>query len=139
MNLSQYGYEIPSTGDFSKGTNGWMAQLAFNWARIDQHTHNGVDSALLNIGSFATVSVVAPAASWVANTGGSGLPSSGYVQLVTTPAIVGEINNYIVKFLVNTSGSRQYEPLQVFYARVTGTTFNLYCNDNTIDILCVFR
>lgn len=139
MDTTTYGYLNPSSGDLSKGVNGWMAQINFDISRLDGHTHNGVDSALLNIGALSSLTVVAPAASWVVSTGGAGLPASGYMQTVTVPAAISEINNFTVKFLQNSGGAKQYQPLQLFYARLTATTFNLYCNDNTIDVLCVFR
>jgi hypothetical protein len=139
MVTTTYGYLNPSSGDLSKGTNGWMAAINFDFSRWDGHSHNGVDSALLNIGAIAAQTVVAPSGSWTVNSGGTGLPSSGYVQTVTVPAAIGEINNFSVKFIINTSGSTQYQPLDLFYARLTGTTFNLYSNSNSIDVLCVFR
>lgn len=139
MVTTTYGYLNPSSGDLSKGTNGWMAQYNFNVLRQDGHSHNGIDSVLLTFSSITPATVVAPAGSWVNSTGGSGLPASGYMQAVTVPAAISEINNFNVKFLVNSNGSRQYQELELFYARITGTTFNLYCNDNSIDVLCVFR
>jgi hypothetical protein len=139
MQTTAYGYLNPDQGDLSKGTNGWMAAVNFDIDRLNGHTHNGVDSPLLNFGSIAAQTVVAPLASWIASTGGTGLPASGYMQTVTVPAAISEINNFNVKFLINTAGATQYQPLNLFYARLTGTTFNLYSNSNTIDVLCVFR
>jgi hypothetical protein len=139
MLTTTYGYLNPSAGDLSKGTNGWMAQVNFDITRLDGHSHNGVDSALLSINSYAAATVTAPSGSWGVNPGGSGLPSTGYVQTVTTPASISEINNFSVKFLISTAGSRQYQPLELFYARITGTSFKLYSSDNSIDVLCVFR
>lgn len=139
MLTTSYGYLNPSQGDLSKGLNGWMAAINFDIDRFNGHSHNGVDSPLLTFGSIAAQTVVAPAASWTVNPGGSGLPSSGYVQTVTVPAAISEINNFNVKFLINTAGVTQYQPLNLFYARLTGSTFALYSNSNTIDVLCVFR
>lgn len=139
MTPTTYGYENPDTGDLSKGSTGWMAQINFDIARLDAHSHNGIDSVLLNISSFATQTVNAPAGSWVANSGGSGLPSSGYKQTVTAPVVIGEVNNYIIKFLVNTAGATQYQELDLFYTRASATTITIYCSDNSIAVLCVFR
>lgn len=139
MQTTTYGYLNPNQGDLSKGLNGWMAAVNFDIARFDSHSHNGVDSPLLTFGSIAAQTVVAPSGSWTASTGGTGLPASGYMQTVTVPASIAEINNFNVKFLINTAGVTQYQPLNLFYARLTGTTFNLYSNSNTIDVLCVFR
>jgi hypothetical protein len=139
MQTTVYGYLNPSNGDLSKGANGWMAQINFDILRIDQHSHNGIDSALLSSSSFVSTSVTAPASSWITSTGGTNLPASGYQQDVTVPAGVSEINNFMIKFLVSTAGTRVNQPLQLFYSRLTATTFRLYCNDNTLDVLCVFR
>lgn len=139
MNVTTYGYENPSTGDLSKGINGWMAAYNFNVLRFDGHSHNGLDSVLLNFGVIASQTVIAPSGSWVSSTGGTGRPASGYMQAITVPAAVTDINNVNVKFLINTSGVTQYQPLNLFYARLTATTFQLYSNSNSIDVLCVFR
>lgn len=139
MNVTTYGYQNPSTADFSKGANGWMLAYNFNISRLDGHSHNGIDSVLLNFTSVAAQTVTAPSGSWITNVGGSGLPASGYVQTVTVPPAVAEMNNYSLKFLISTAGATQYQPLNLFYARITGTTFKLYSNSNTIDVLCVFR
>jgi hypothetical protein len=139
MQTTPYGYLNPDNGDLSKGTNGWMAAWNFNVLRWDGHSHNGIDSALLNISSISSQTATAPSGSWVASLGGTGRPAGGYQQTVTCPAAITEINNYMVKFLISTAGSTQYQPVQLFYARETATTFTVYSNDNAIDLLCVFR
>lgn len=139
MQTTVYGYEIPDTGDLSKGANGWMSAQDFNWARISAHTHDGIDSALLSTLTFTSGTVTAPAASWAVNPGGSGIPAGGYVQSVTVPAPVGELNDFMIKFYISTAGVTQYQQVYLDYKRTSGTTFNLYCNDNTVDIVCVFR
>lgn len=140
MLTTTYGYLNPSDGDPSKGTlNGWMYAMNFNIERFDGHTHNGVDSPLLQIPNFAPYTVTAAAGSWLVNPGGSGLPLTGYYQAVNLPTGLGELNNFTPKFLINTAGPRQFQPLQLFYTRVSATVFNLYCNDNSIDVLCVWR
>lgn len=139
MQTTTYGYLNPQSADLSKGANGWMAAYNFNVLRADGHSHNGVDSVLLSISSLSALTVTAASGSWTNNSGGSGLPISGYVQSVTVPAGVGEINNYLVKFLISTSGSTQYQQVYLFYNRTSGTTFDLYSNNNAIDVLCVFR
>jgi hypothetical protein len=57
-----YGYLNPVTSDLSKGSNGWMASYNFNVSRFDSHSHNGIDSPLLNFGAIAASTVIAPAA-----------------------------------------------------------------------------
>lgn len=143
MNITTYGYENPSSGDLSKGTNGWMAQVNFDISRLDGHTHNGIDSALLSINSIAPLTLAVASGSWASNSGtpgsgGSGTPAGGFFQLLTVPAGILEINNYIIKFYVS-SGNLTSEPVYLLYKRVTATTFNLYSNDSTLNLVCVFR
>ena len=141
MTTTPYGYLNPIPGDLSKGSFGWMASWNFNVTRFDAHSHNGVDSPVLASANIGTSSVVASAASWTANTGSNvqGIPAKGYSQLVTVPSTIFEMNLLSLTFLIATSGTRQYQPLALFYSRQTATTFTLYCNDNTVDVLCVFR
>lgn len=134
-----YGYRIPDTNDLSKGASGWMTSLAFNWARVSAHTHNGTDSPLLTINAFSPYTVEALSGDWAANPGGSGIPAGAYRQLVTAPAGITEVNDYLVKFIISTVGATRYQQVYLDWQRQSGTTFYLYCNDNTIDILCVFR
>ncbi len=139
MTPTTYGYKIPDMGDLSKPANGWMAANDFNWARISDHTHDGIDSPLLSSLVFASATVAAPLASWVANAGGAGIPAGGYKQTVTVPTGVTEINDFMVKFLISTAGVTQYEQVYLDYIRLSGTTFTIFSNDNTVSILCVFR
>lgn len=139
MDTTSYGYENPVSGDPSKGANGWMRAINFDIDRLNAHSHNGVDSVLLTSAAIVPATVTAASGSWIINPGGTDLPQSGYVQTVTVPASIGEINNFHLSFLISTAGTRQYQPLSLFYVRQTATTFKLYCNDNTISVLCVFR
>lgn len=139
MTPTAYGYLVPDDGDLSKGASGWMAAEEFNWTRISAHTHNGTDSALLSSLTFASSTVVAAAGSWAANTDGSGSPAGGYKQTVTVPAGITELNSYNPKFYFSSAGNKQYQQVFLDYKRSTGTTFVLYCNDNTVDVTCVFR
>ncbi len=140
MDTTTYGYLNPTIGDKSKGSlNGWMYAMNFNIDRFDGHTHNGVDSPLLSIPNFSPYTVIAEAADWVVNSGGTGLPSTGFHQEVNLPTGLGELNNFTPKFLINTAGPRQFQPLQLFYTRISATVFDLYCNDDSIDVLCVWR
>jgi hypothetical protein len=139
MTPTAYGYKIPDYGDLSKGSTGWMEAQDFNWERISAHTHDGVDSPLLTVAAFASFTVTAPAASWVANPGGAGLPVGGYKQTVLMPSAITEVNDYMVKFLISTVGVLQYQQVFLDYTRNSGTSIDIYSNDNTISILCVFR
>src|SRR5258708_1404035 len=109
-----------------------MAQTAFDITRLDAHNHDGVNSAFLSAGNFVASSIVALHASWAVS-------GALYKQTLTTPVAVTEINNSSVSFLINNAGPTQYQKLYLQYQRKTATTFDLYINDNTIDVLCLFK
>lgn len=135
MQTLSYGYQVPDNGDLAVNPSGtgWYAQLVYSVTRLNNHSHNGVDSSLLNIFNLTTPSVVAPAASWVAN-------GSGYKQSVTLPAGIGDINNFIPKFYVSTVGARFGNELYLTYVRTgTGNTMDVYIADNTVDVTAIFR
>lgn len=128
MTITTYGYKNPDIGDRAKGTTGWMASYNFNVTRFDGHSHNGVDSALLTISSITALTQSISSASW----GSSG---NTYKQTVTVPAAVVEINNVIVKFINGANG----HIMPLHYVRLTATTYDLFCNDNTVNLTAAYR
>lgn len=134
MITTAYGYQVPVSGDPSKGTTGWMPGYEFNVNRLNGHTHNGIDSALLTITNFTPYNVVAAAAGWVAT-------GSSYAQTVTVPAGVTEINNYNAEFYISATSGSAPVGARVYpvWSRVTGTTVQIFFNDNTCDVTMIIR
>lgn len=120
-----YGFVRPATGD--KGSTFW-GQLENDITQLNDHTHNGSDSALLTATSFLAVSQTISAASWAHQGAGT------YRQTVTMPASIttngGVFDDYLIQFRDNTSG----QVITPTVERVTPTTFYVYINDNTITL-----
>ncbi len=132
MTPSTYGYRIPDTGDLAKGANGWFASLVYNFERLDDHNHDGVNSTLLSFSSFAPYTATLLAASWVAS-------GSGYKQTVTAPAGLTEFNEFTAKFIFTAPAARIGEVAYLNYDRITATTIDVFCNDITAAFTAIFR
>src|ERR1035437_9628561 len=93
MTPTTYGYRIPSIGDFSKGVAGWMSQLIYNWNRINNHSHNGIDSPLLGISALInTASVLTKTTNYSVNNTDVMIVCNGTFQITLPDAtwFVGE-------------------------------------------------
>ena len=132
MTPTTYGYRIMDVGDKAKGTNGWFESINFNFERLDGHDHDGVNSALLSFASFSPFTGTILAAGWTVS-------GSGYKQTVTVPAGVTEINNYNVKFIFTAPSGVVGEIAYLDYKRISATTFDVYCNDNTAAFTVLYR
>ena len=119
-----YGYKKPQDGD--KGSTFWD-DLEFDIQRTNDHTHNGVDSAVLASGNVSATTQNILAASWVAH-GSTGL----YRQLVTMPTspTAMQFDNYYMMFR-NTSTKNQ---MFLSVEKVSATTFYVYINDNSVNV-----
>ncbi len=132
METTVYGYRVPEAGDKAKGASGWYQAMEFNWERISDHNHDGANSALLDFSNYTPFSDTIEAADWVV----SGL---GYKQTVTVPAGVSDINLYNVKFIFTAPAGRVGEIAYLNYDRLTATTYDVYCNDNTAAFTAIYR
>ncbi len=124
-----YGRVRPQTGD--KGATFFTA-LEDNITLDDAHTHNGVNSSLLAVSAITEVSQTLANASWV-------LVANGvYKQTVALPGAFTDIDKVHPTFKIKTGGSAgEYAYLR--YKRITATTFDVYINDNSVDVLVVYR
>ena len=132
MHVTTYGYQIPDTGDKAKGTDGWMAAIVFNFNRLDDHNHDGINSALIPSSAFATYTSSILAANWVSN-------GSGYKQTITVPGDITEINNFTVKFVFTAPVGQVGQVAPLNYKRLTATTYEVYCSDNTAAFTAYYR
>lgn len=132
MHVTTYGYQIPDTGDPAKGATGWMQAVTANFNRLDGHNHDGNNSVLLSLSSFAPFSNTIAAAGW-------GASGAGFKQTVTVPAGVTEINNYNVKFIFTAPSGVLGQTAYLGYKRLTATTYEVYCNDNTAALTALYR
>lgn len=125
-----YGFIKPSAPD--KGTT-FFPDMESNFQQLNDHTHNGTNSALLTVSSVSAVSQAVTSAGWAAPVAGV------YSQLVTLPAaltnIGGTFDLYGIEFRDTSNGSR----LNLDMTKVSSTTFTIYCNDNTKNVTVVYH
>jgi len=134
MITSSYGYRIPESGDKAKGTNGWFAAIEYDIQRLNDHDHDGLNSALLSLSSFAPYTGTLSAASW-----GSPDSSGIYTQLVTAPGGITEISDWNVRFIATAPAGMVGENLYLAWKRISGVTFEVYSNDNTVAATILYR
>lgn len=122
-----YGIKKPQTGDY--GTTFWPAMEA-NFQQQNDHTHNGVDSAILSSTSINPTSASILAASWVLVSAGT------YRQLVTTPPSI-TFDSYGMAFRITNGSDIGYE-IHPTILKVSATTYYVYVNDNTINLTVLY-
>jgi hypothetical protein len=124
-----YGFVKPQTGD--KGSV-FFPDLEDNIQQLNDHTHNGTNSAKLTAAAMTATTQAILSASW------SLLGDGIYRQLVTVPASLtgngGTYDNHAVQFR-NTANGRM---LYLSTEKASSTTYYLYINDNSIDVTAVY-
>lgn len=121
MNTLSYGYKLPQnpdTGDV------YFPALEFDIIRLNGHSHNGVDSALLSSSLQSVLAV-----NWVAAPIGGGV----YRQLVTMPAGFS-YDTCEIWFKLST-GEVVYPSVE----RASASTFYVYTNDNSLAYTAFYR
>lgn len=118
-----YGYVKPATGDSGTTLFGYLED---NIQQLNDHTHNGVNSAKLTAASVTAVTQSVLAASWSATSQGN------YRQLVTLP---GSLDYDEINILMkNSSGHIVFPTIE----KVSDTTFYVYTNDNATAFTAVY-
>lgn len=131
MQTLSYGYKLPETGDKAKGASGWYEALEYNVTRLNSHNHDGSNSPAIDVSSFVPFSQAIAAVGWTAAT-------PGYKQTVTVPSGVLEVNDYHIHFIF-TAGGTVGERAYLGIKRLSATTYEVYCNDNTAAFTAYFR
>lgn len=117
-----YGYIKNQTGD--KGSVFWP-DLEFNIQRVNDHTHDGVNSAKLSNASFDSAVQTLVAANWVAVVDELGT----FKQTVTVPAGVN-LDKHLPRFKHVATG----DLLNLTVKILTTSTYEVEINDNTSDV-----
>lgn len=119
-----YGYVKPQNGD-----NGsiWFPALEDNIQQLNDHAHDGVDSAQISSSDILKGSVTINSASWTSD--GTGR----YKQDVTVPTGFN-MDDYALTFRI--SGGDIIHP---GVTRLTATTMRVFVCDNTLTLTAVFR
>lgn len=119
-----FGYKKPQSGD--KGSV-WFPAMEANMQQLNDHNHNGANSAQLTAASVTAVSQAILAAAWVAQGGGT------YKQTVTmTPGLT--YDNYQPNMRLTSTKELVYAKV----VRVSATTYDVYVNDNTLNLTAVY-
>jgi hypothetical protein len=116
-----FGYKKPQTGD--KGSIFWPA-LEFDIQRLNDHTHDGINSSKIPTTSIEAVNQVVLAANWGAGVNGT------YAQTIIIPSGVDLAKSYPV-ISDNTTGKILLLSTQILSA----TQFTVTANDNTLNLL----
>ncbi len=119
MDTLSYGYQRPADGDKASV---WMPALQANVTKVNDHNHDGSNSAALSAAAIGKYTSSLVAASWILDA------QNRYYQDVTVPVGITEINNFIPNFYITSTGERVYPSM----IRLTATTYKVYCNDNSI-------
>ena len=119
-----YGYKLPETGD--KGTPLFDA-LEENIERINDHSHDGINSPALTAQSLQGVPDTILAANWSAFG-----PTGHYRQLVTL--IAGFDYDKVYMSFRKTTGEMIYPTVEKF----SNTQYYVYTTDNTMNMVVVY-
>ena len=119
MDTLSYGYKKPVNPDTGAAV---FPALEADIQQLNDHTHNGVNSAPL-----ATQQQTILAANWVATSGGM------YRQLLSVPTGLSFDTCNI--WARRSTGERAYPAME----RASSSTFYLYTNDNTLSYVLSYR
>jgi len=120
MQTLNYGYKQPENEDTG---NVFFPAMAANIAQLNNHTHDGVTSALI-----PTVSQAIAHAAWVAVGGFPGL----YSQVITLPT--GYLYDTTRISTKDTSGNMTYNQIN----KASSNTYTVFTNDATQDLVAEY-
>lgn len=122
-----YGFVKPSNGDY--GTT-FFPQLAANIQQTNDHSHNGINSAILS--SIA----INPTSASISHNNWSSQGNGTYRQLVTTPPSI-TFDSYGMAFRI-TSATDIGTEIHPTIVKVTSTTYYVYVNDSNLDLTVLY-
>lgn len=116
-----YGFFKPETGD--KGSV-FFPKLELNWQRVNDHNHDGSNSALVSSAALSRVTQAILAAAW------AGTPGD-YAQIVAYPA--GVVKTTPVQIVDTVSN-------EIVYPKIVrgNTSMTIYSNDNTLAVTAIY-
>ena len=117
-----YGFKQPENGDLS---DVWFPELANNVQKLNDHTHNGVNSSKISATGVNALTKSLPNTGW-------GAFGDIYSQSVTLPS-AQLYDNYYVSFKT-TAG----EPVFLSAVKTSTTAYTIYSNDNTLGLVAYY-
>jgi len=129
MQTLTYGYQKPEDGDRSTT---WFPALASNVQKLNDHTHDGVNSSQVNPAgldktNFSQSFAAGDSGGWIAD----GAYPGNYYKDISVPAGVLEINDYFVKLIDSSVNS----VLSLSWERIDAQSYRVHSNDNTLALL----
>lgn len=125
-----YGRKLPTDGD--RGST-FFDDLEANIAINDAHTHDGVTSPSIPGKNIAKSTQTILTGSWASVAGQIGT----YSQTVTLPSGVTTAN-MLPKFQVNNAGPDQGDIIYPTIRWASTTSYDIFINDNTVEILATY-
>ena len=135
MQTLSYLFKKPQTGD--EGVV-WFPAMEDNIQKLNDHTHDGTNSALIPGANITRPTSTIAAANWVSDGGGN------YHYTVTVPATISgaatynDVIYYNITCKINTAGATYGDVIYPSIERETSTTFTVRVNDNTLDVLITY-
>lgn len=120
-----YGFILNDAGDES--ATAWMANNNNNIQKLNDHNHDGVNSALVSTTSFSKTSQDIDATGWALV--GAGIYSQG----VAMP-LGFTFDNVLMQFVI-TAGPAVDEVWYPTVVKTGASAFDVYSNDNTIEFV----
>lgn len=131
MGLLAYGYWDLVAGEES--STEWMPHTRANWVRLASHKHDGVDSALIPSAylSLSKSTQTIDSAAWIAS-------GSGYKQTITMPGTL-LFDSTLIKFKLS-KALDAYDGAIIYptVIKIAASQYDIYVNDNTIDVVAVY-
>ncbi len=124
-----YGFQKPATGD--KGSVFWPI-LESDIQKLNDHTHNGSNSAKITAASQVAVTQAVLAASW------SSLGAGYYRQLVTLPASLTNNGGTVDDFCLQFRNAANGRVMVLSSEKVSSTTYYVYINDSSLNVTAVY-
>jgi hypothetical protein len=119
-----YGFKLPQNGD--KGST-WFPDIAFDIQRLNDHTHDGLNSAPINSANVGVFTQELDVNDWI------GDAQYTYSMTVTIPN--GKLyDNSIIVFRNTVTKSQLF----LGVTKLDPGTYNVYSNDNTLNITAYY-
>jgi hypothetical protein len=124
MQTLSYGFKKPQSGDLGSV---YFPALENNFQQLNDHDHDGTDSAKLPTSSLTAQTGSILAASWVSLGGGN------YRQLVTLAGTL-QYDNVVASFRNSSTG----DYLNLTVEKASATTYYVYINDNSVSLTAYY-
>jgi len=123
MIILSFGFKKPQSGD--RGSI-WFPALEFDIQRLNDHTHDGINSNKIPSSSVTVISQIIPV-SWTLN------GTANYDQTVTMPSGF-TFDEYLVSFRKTSTG----EVLYLSCSKVSSNTYKISTFDPTLDVTAIY-